>query len=51
MSHDSLLTLIAVTLITLVIFSFWRELLRLILVLIIAVLVLGLDQIIQFLHR
>jgi len=50
MSPNNLPTLIALALIVLVMASFWRQLLLLILSLLIAVFVLGLDQIIHFLH-
>lgn len=43
-------SLIALVLIVLVMISFWRQVLPIILSLLIAIFVLGLDQIIHFLH-
>lgn len=51
MSHNNLLTLVAIAVIVLVMRSLWREILWLIASLLIAVLLLGLDQILLFLHR
>jgi hypothetical protein len=51
MPDNSLLTLAAIAMAVLVMMSFWREILKLIVSLVIAIFVLGLDQILQFFHR
>ena len=50
MSHNSLLVLVAIAMAVMII-SFWREILRLIAALLIAITLLGLDQILHFFHR
>jgi uncharacterized membrane protein len=51
MPHSSLLYLAVIALIALVMRSFWREILWLIVSLLIAVLLLGLHQVLLFLHH
>jgi uncharacterized membrane protein len=50
MSHNSLLTLVAISGIALVVRLFWREILWLIASLLIGLLILGLHQILLLLH-
>jgi hypothetical protein len=51
MSPNDLPALVALTLIVLVMISFWRQLLALIFALLIALVALGLHQVAQFLHH
>ncbi len=51
MSDNSLLALAAIAMAVLVMMSLWREILKLIVSLIIAIFLFGLDQILHFFHR